>query len=124
MSFASELVAQREAIKEADYQEKVSYGARVFRKTKDGIPSNLATKNVPQELARKTPVLEGLGKIQRRKTEDANRFELLSNGEVIGEAIKTQVTVAQRYFTVTINGVTVDKVKTINMGIRKIGEQS
>lgn len=119
MNFAQELVANREKIAEANNNERASYGVKVESAVGDlKIKKNLRTKEVPQELARKSPILPGLGKVSRRKTEEPTIKELLANGEVIGQAEKMK-----KCWRVTINGTTID-AHTINKAIRKYGENN
>lgn len=119
MNLAQELVANRKQITEANNAEKRSYGVKVKAAVGDlTIKKNLRTREVPQELARKSPELPGLGKVSRRKTDDPTIKELLANGEVIGNARKTK-----HCWVVTINGTTIE-AHTINKGIRQYGEQS
>jgi hypothetical protein len=122
MNLAQELVANRKKITEANIAEKQSYGVRAKRSIGDPtVKKNLRTKEVPQELARKSPELPGLGKVSRRKTDNPLVKELLANGEVIGTATDTRK--EKRCWTITINGKTIE-CHTISKGIRQYGAQS
>ena len=95
---------KRTEIKEQAQAEAKSYGDRKFSKNVRGISKNLVTKNVDQAVARKSPVIEGFGKISRRKTEDKNVKELVAaNGEVIGTATKLK-----KGWSVTIGPATIE----------------
>lgn len=119
MNLAQELVANRKTITEAVNAEKKSYGVKVSTQVGDlTVPKNLRTREVPQELARKSPELPGLGKVSRRKTDNPDVKELLAGGEVIGEALK-----GNKCWIVTINGTTIN-AHTINKAIRQYGEQN
>jgi hypothetical protein len=122
MNLAQELVANRKTIAEANNAEKRSYGVKVEAAVGDlKVKKNLRTREVPQELARKSPELPGLGKVSRRKTDNPLVKELLANGEVIGEAVDTRK--EKRCWTITINGKTIE-CHTISKGIRQYGAQS
>jgi len=73
--------------------------------------------------ARRCVTIDGLGVIQRRKTEDPGRVELVANDAVVGEAVANYITKSQRTWTVTVNGVTVNNAHTINKGLREIADQ-